>query len=133
MVVPRAEGKEAQMVGPGLHRVVCIWELRRRFNALDLDERVRLGEARALVRRSALAPGSANQPAGTRSEIVEYWAQGQRVAVCHRYVLPDRSIGGSGVPDPKWLMVDGVVLIGHASRVTCSECEVLRPIVVRDS
>ena len=112
MVLPRAS-----------RRMVCIWELRRLFNALELDALVQAGGARMTTRRSAIAPELAGQPSGARSEIVEYQVGGRRIAICHRYLWPDGTLGGSGVPDPKWLLIEGEALSAHSSRVTCAECE----------
>jgi hypothetical protein len=44
-----------------------------------------------------------HQPIGTQSQTVPYFLNGQLIAVCHRYLLPDGSLGASGKPDPKML------------------------------
>jgi hypothetical protein len=67
-------------------------------------ERLLAGELRAKIDRDYLAPSSQRQPAGTRSQRVLYFEGDVQVAVVHQYVLVDGSIGGSGLPDPKWLL-----------------------------
>lgn len=51
----------------------------------------------------------ANQPPGTLSQRVRYWKGDVAVAVCHRYLLPDGTLGGSGMPDPKAVVENGVL------------------------
>lgn len=52
----------------------------------------------------------ANEPLCTRSQIIAYLTpQGQRVAVVHQYLRPDGTLGASGRPDPKTLLVSGVL------------------------
>jgi len=79
------------------------WELRQRFNGMDLYERMRQRELTAVVYREWLAPASAGQPPGTIAQIVHYFDGGREVARVHQYVRPDRTLGASGRPDPKWL------------------------------
>ena len=86
-------------------------EVRAVFNTYVLP-RVQSGEFSQLIRASSAAHLNSGQPLGTRSERVVYFDRGRRVAVAHRFVAPDGSIGGSGRPDPKavrfgdeWLVV----------------------------
>jgi hypothetical protein len=51
----------------------------------------------------------ASEPAGTRSQMVAYFDGLRRVALLHRYLRPDGTVGASGMPDPKELF-DGDVL-----------------------
>lgn len=52
----------------------------------------------------------ANEPFRTRSQIIAYLdPQGQRVAVVHQYLRSDGALGASGQPDPKTLLVDGIL------------------------
>lgn len=51
----------------------------------------------------------ASEPAGTLSQIVAYESDGNRIALVHRYLRPDGSIGASGRPDPKELLEDGIL------------------------
>ena len=75
-------------------------EVRAIFNNYVLP-RVESGEVAELVQSSGTASPSSGQPPGTRSERIVYLDGGERIAVAHRFVLPDGSIGGSGRPDPK--------------------------------
>jgi hypothetical protein len=51
------------------------------------------------------------EPPGTRSQIVSYWevvgGNLQKVALAHRYMRPDGSLGASGFPDPKQVRHEG--------------------------
>jgi hypothetical protein len=42
-------------------------------------------------------------------------ASGVMVAVVHQYLRPDGSLGASGLPDPKRLLVNGILYIVVAS------------------
>ena len=86
-------------------------EVRAVFNA-DVVPRYLDGELSELTQDSSAAHPVSGQPRGTRSERVVYYDGGKPVAVAHRFVAPDGSIGGSGLPDPKavrlgdeWLVV----------------------------
>ena len=86
-------------------------EVRAVFNA-DILPRYSDGEVSELTQDSSAAHSTSGQPRGTRSERVMYYDGGTPVAVAHRFVTPDGSIGGSGIPDPKavrlgdeWLVV----------------------------
>ncbi len=88
-------------------------EIRRLFNDGDYYGRMQRNEILATVESDRLAPSQAGQPAGTRSQTLWYFdAQTlERLAFVHQYVLPDGSIGGSGRPDPKRLLLDDEILI----------------------
>jgi hypothetical protein len=48
----------------------------------------------------------------------EVWGSRRRIAVVHQYLRPDGFVGGSGRPDPKAILREGVLLIaspGNAS------------------
>ncbi len=48
----------------------------------------------------------------TRSQLITYFdADGRRVAIVHQYLRRDGTLGASGLPDPKWLLHEGEVLI----------------------
>lgn len=77
-----------------------------RFNGGGYLGRIRSGRLLEVVIESRapreLPPG---EPEGTRSERVEYRTpNGRTVAVIHRYLRPDGSLGASGKPDPKALL-----------------------------
>lgn len=51
------------------------------------------------------------EPPGTRSQMVFYVDhQGKVVALVHQYLRPDGSIGASGKPDPKKLIVEDRII-----------------------
>ena len=78
-------------------------ELRRVFNSLRLDERV-ASQGYTVVIRDSKHPlkSRAAEPYCTRSEAILYLdPQGNKVAIAHRYLRRDGSLGASGLPDPK--------------------------------
>ncbi len=92
-------------------QIVTPLELRRLFNTERFPERLELGELSELIRQDR-HPASplANEPFCTQSQIVFYPdAAGDRVAVVHRYLRRDGTFGGSGLPDPKRLLLGGVI------------------------
>ncbi len=59
--------------------------------------------------RESLRPPK-HQPPGTRSQMVRYLdANGFEVARVHQYLRPNGKLGGSGRPNPKRLVVNGIV------------------------
>lgn len=89
-------------------------ELRQRFDDGRYAERADAGELRQVLRRNGHPTlAGASEPFCTRSQIVAYLdADGERIAVIHRYLRPDGTLGGSGRPDPKMLAEGGVVYQG---------------------
>lgn len=86
-------------------------ELRRLFNTGDYELRVSRDELIALVESEHAARSGAGEPPGTLSQMVWYFdSQMNRVALVHRYLRPDGTIGGSGRPDPKRLILDDEIL-----------------------
>jgi hypothetical protein len=81
------------------------------FNDGRYLERLQSGEFTELPRRDKHpAPAKANQPFCTRSQMISYLdLAGYRVANVHRYLRPDGTLGGSGLPDPKALQVNDVL------------------------
>jgi hypothetical protein len=54
----------------------------------------------------------AKEPICTRSQYVIYIdANGHKVAGVHQYLRRDGTIGASGKPDPKELLIDGILYI----------------------
>lgn len=49
-------------------------------------------------------------PRGTKSQLIIYYDGEREVALAHRYLFPDGSIGGSGKPDPKRILCCGALL-----------------------
>ena len=84
--------------------------MRQRFNTGNYWQRVLTGELRAETRRDGHpSPDISGEPFCTRSQIVAYFdAAGLRIAVVHQYLRPNGTIGGSGQPDPKMLIEDGI-------------------------
>lgn len=86
-------------------------ELRRLFNLGRYWERVQNGERYSVVLRERHpAPRESGQPPCTLSQILSYRDQtGNEVARVHQYKRPDGTLGGSGRPDPKRLVHDGIL------------------------
>lgn len=81
-------------------------EMRAFFNSAGLWERARTGDLTQVTRRdSHPAEPPPGHPSCTRTQLIEYFDQRTRVAIVHQYLRPDGALGGSGRPDPKWLLV----------------------------
>lgn len=91
--------------------------IQTKFNEGRYYERTLLGEFRTQVLKSRvpkhLHPG---EPPGTLSQIVAYYGPQGRVAIVHQYLRPDGSLGASGRPDPKQLLLEGTLLIVELKR-----------------
>ena len=87
-------------------------DLRALFNEGRYVDLVGYGAlSEKLIREGAPAP-QANQPPGTRSQVVAYLdSKGKQIAIVHQYLRTDGRLGGSGQPDPKKLFHNGVVYI----------------------
>ena len=86
-------------------------ELREVFNVGRYYERVVANELIATVESERPARPEANQPAGTVSQMVWYYDMSfQRLALVHQYLRRDGTLGGSGRPDPKRLLLDEEIL-----------------------
>jgi hypothetical protein len=86
-------------------------ELLSRFNSGGYQERVARGDLRedVITDNHPSAP-LANEPFCTRSQLVEYLTKtGTSVAVIHRYLRTDGTLGLSGKPDPKTVLDRGVL------------------------
>lgn len=58
------------------------------------------------------APSAANQPPGTRSQMISYRdASDKEIARVHQYLKPDGTLGASGRPDPKRLLINDDTLL----------------------
>jgi hypothetical protein len=90
---------------------VSVAKLQELFNAADFDKLIAAGQVYIDVLKSHDAPAKANQPAGTLSQMIAYRERksGDQLASAHRYLRPDGTLGASGKPDPKSLMVNGVL------------------------
>jgi hypothetical protein len=76
---------------------------RQRLNALDYYGDLQKGLLTPLIVRDVLANASFGLPVGTGSQTVYYMRGQTRIAVVHQFLLPDGTLGASGLPDPKWL------------------------------
>jgi hypothetical protein len=86
------------------------WELRRIFNENNLWDKVKSGELTAVILESRDAPADAQQADGTLSQSISYRDNhGNEIARVHQYLKPDNSLGGSGQPDPKRVLHNGIL------------------------
>ena len=88
-----------------LHRIDAI-ELRKIFNEERIYERALSGELQVVVledRHPSLP--LAREPYCTKSQMLSYRRDGLEVARAHMYLRPDGTIGASGLPDPKRVVV----------------------------
>jgi hypothetical protein len=71
--------------------------MRRIFNDLELAERVAKNELLAVVETERSARPEAQQPPGTRSQMIWYYTKSlERVALVHQYsALTDPSVGAA--------------------------------------
>jgi hypothetical protein len=85
--------------------------MRQKFNDGKFWERVKSGDLKAVVtdsRHPTLM--AAAEPHCTYSQEVSYRdADDNEIARVHQYLRPDGNIGASGLPDPKRVLIDGVL------------------------
>jgi len=97
------------VTAPNKTAIVSKETLQQMFNEGRYWERAVAGEFRTKIRGPGTnpAPPEMNQPPGTVTQTVGYYDRhGKKIAVVHQYLLPDGvSLGGSGRPDPKALVV----------------------------
>ena len=87
-------------------------EIRERFNESGLFERVLRGELETVLEDDRLVRAEVGLPEGARSQMVWYLGlDGQKLVLVHQYLLPDGSIGGSGRPDPKRMILEDEVIM----------------------
>jgi hypothetical protein len=93
--------------------------IRQVFNKGNYFERIKSGELIAhLTRNSHQNPPPTGEPFCTHSQILYYYTKEDTlVAVVHQYHRPDGNIGGSGLPDPKRLVLpDKILAVRSISR-----------------
>ena len=87
------------------------------FSEARIEERARSGELTfQITYNEHPSPPLAGEPICTRSQLLEYYdRQGEKVALIHRYLRPDNTIGLSGKHDPKEVLQNGVRYYSDAS------------------
>ncbi len=84
--------------------------VRHHFNTTDLAGQVERGELMAGLWKDRHLRRPRNEPPCTRSQMLIYWTEHREpVALVHQYVRPDGSLGASGQPDPKRIVVGEIV------------------------
>lgn len=91
-------------------KVVPDATVRRMFNQGLYHSRLLRGEFQQRIIRSRPAQAKLGFPPGTLSQIVAYQdSGGHTIAKVHQYLKPDGSLAASGKPDPKTLLVGGIL------------------------
>ena len=86
-------------------------EIRMLFNRSGLFGQFLRGELNTKIEADRPARAELGMPEGTRSQVVRYFGRdGQEIALVHQYLLPDGTIGGSGRPDPKRMILDDEII-----------------------
>lgn len=87
-------------------------EIRKAFNDEQFWEKAESGELIPCTLKSKhLKRPRAKGPLCTRSEMVIYYTSDRTpVAWVHQYLRPDGTLGGSGRPDPKRLVIEGRII-----------------------
>jgi hypothetical protein len=102
---------------------------------MGFDDRIASGELLIDVISSRPVRGNVDELRGFESQTIRYLdrASGEPLAECHRYAVTRGpragEVGGSGRPDPKWLLVgDEEWNISHRDdEPACEDCAVWRP------
>jgi hypothetical protein len=93
-------------------KYVSATEIRRQFNDGRFEDLVAYNVLTERLIREGNPTPTANQPPGTKSQVIAYMNQnGVQVAVVHRYLRPDGTLGGSGRPDPKKVFHKGQLYV----------------------
>jgi len=92
--------------------------IRQAFNSCQLWQRLKSGELyQTVFSERHPDPPTKSEPLCTWSQMCVYWTQnGQPIAMVHQYLRPDGTIGGSGKPDPKRILVENKLLAVRARR-----------------
>src|SRR5437868_1971320 len=90
---------------------VSEWQLRQMFNDGKYYERVQRGELTVRIRRNTHPTRvQADEPFCTKTQEVSYLDEhGGEVCRVHQYLKSDGTLGASGLPDPKRMVMDGVM------------------------
>ena len=92
---------------------VSIDIIRQIFNDSQLAEKASNGELIIRIKRNShlSEPAKIKEPYCTNSQIVYYYDADQKpLAVVHQYLRPDGTIGASGKPDPKQLVLPDKII-----------------------
>lgn len=97
-------------------RVTDVWEVRCWYRHSDIPEKIRQGQLqRITIRRyqprSSLAKGGWTEIFGWVDPTTN-----EQVAETHQYTLPDGSIGASGEPDPKKVLLNGTLIVAYEGK-----------------
>lgn len=86
--------------------------IRQLFNQINYLEKIATGQIVARRKRNShLNPPPKGEPFCTYSQILYYYTKDESpVAVVHQYLRPDGTIGGSGLPDPKRLILPDKII-----------------------
>lgn len=80
------------------------------FDEQNVEARAEAGELTVIVLKSRDARPELRFPPGTQSQLIAYVASsGEHVAEAHRHLRPDGRLAASGRPDPKALLVAGIL------------------------
>jgi hypothetical protein len=81
------------------------------FNDSTIPNQIKSGHLhKKIIREGHPSPLRSGQPHCTYSQILSFSdSQGNRFAACHQYKRPDGTIGGSGKPDPKRIMLGDTI------------------------
>lgn len=84
-----------------------MWRIIKLFNKSGYIELIAEGKLEAEYFRDAVIenPEEANEPPGTRSQIIRYSDETHWLVEVHQYLRPDGSIGGKGKPEPKRIRI----------------------------
>ncbi len=103
------------MTPPVVTKVSCDI-IRQKFRDSQYPDRIANGElVRKYLYNEALKnPGNMlpPEPKGTRSQVIRYTDENRQiVAVVHRYMRPDGTLGASGKADPKRLRIGDIIYL----------------------
>jgi hypothetical protein len=86
--------------------------LRQEFNQRQFYQKMLSGELIAFVKRNNhCSPPPIGEPDCTHTQTVLYYnLDNELVAIVHQYRRPDGTLGASGLPDPKKLVLEDCIL-----------------------
>jgi hypothetical protein len=97
------------MTSPPVERITE-WKMRWLFRKHNIWRKVKRGDLTEKILRSKPAILEAGQILDTKSQSIVYLdALSQQIAKIHQYQHLDGSLGGSGKPDPKQLMIGNII------------------------